>query len=80
MGCLPWEKWLPPYVYGPLLCLGSIAMLVFSKALSGWEWVLLPLAACIGAWVTWVWITTGRHLHETDEARIARLRRQSRLR
>lgn len=66
MGFLPWEKWLPPCIYGPLLCLGSIALIVFSQPLRWWEWVMLPLAACIGALVTWVWITTGRNLLETD--------------
>ena len=27
---LPWEKWLPPYVFGPLVCIGSICLLVFA--------------------------------------------------
>jgi hypothetical protein len=80
LGLLPWEKWLPPYVYGPLLCAGSIAFILFSQTVSWWEWVLLPLAACMGAAVTWVWVTTGRNLLEPDEARLERLRRESRPR
>ena len=59
MGFLPWEKWLPPYVYGPLLCVGSIWLLIDSP---GW-WALLfaPLGA-FGAWGTWVWFRNRRNV------------------
>jgi hypothetical protein len=39
LGLLPWEKWLPPYVYGPLLCIGSILILVFVPTV-WWERIL----------------------------------------
>jgi hypothetical protein len=76
LGLLPWEKWLPPYVLGPLICLGSIYLLLFSNSLHWWSWVLLPPTACFGAWATWIWITTGRNIFETDEQRAARMKRE----
>jgi hypothetical protein len=59
---LPWERWLPPYIYGPLMCVGSILLLIFSRPLRWWEFVLLPLSAAFGAWVTWAWFAQGRNV------------------
>lgn len=62
MGFLPWEKWLPPYIYGPLMCAGSILILCFSRPLRWWEFLILPLGAFTGAVVTWVWLKEGRNI------------------
>lgn len=69
LGVLPWEKWLPPYVFGPLLCMIAGAVLVFSRPLSWWELLLMPVAGIWGAWGTWVWFKTGRNVFrfELDE-------------
>ena len=51
LGLLPWEKWLPPYVFGPLLCIGSILILVFVPAdrfAQRLSWVQLSSRACGG--------------------------------
>lgn len=76
LGLLPWEKWLPPYVYGPLLCLGSIAVLMFSDSLTWWHWALLLSGSCLGAAVTWTWIKTGRNLFETGDEYAVRMKRK----
>lgn len=59
LGLLPWEKWLPPYVFGPVMCIGSICILVFARGLSWGE--MLPSGFCVvhGALGTWVWLSTG---------------------
>ena len=62
IGFLPWEKWLPPYIYGPLMCVGSMLGLYFSRPLRWWELLLLPLAALMGACATWVWFKEGRNI------------------
>ena len=67
MGFLPWEKWLPPYIFGPLICLGSIYALVTDTNLATWEIVVLPLAAVMGAWGTWVWFSTGRNIFDYSQ-------------
>ena len=56
LGLLPWEKWLPPYVFAPLLCVGSAVL--FFMSLSDphwWELVFLPLASIFGGWGSWRW-------------------------
>jgi hypothetical protein len=69
IGFLPWEKWLPPYIYGPLMCVGAILGLCFSRPLRWWEALLLPFAGLMGAWATWVWFKQGRNIFaESTEA------------
>ena len=63
---LPWEKWLPAWVVGPLLCAGSIAALVLDGGLHWWEYIVLPLVALLGAWQTWVWFKEGRNIFRED--------------
>ena len=64
IGLLPWEKWLPPYVYGPALCLISILCLIFDHNLSWWEIVILPFSGLLGAWGTWVWLSSRRNIFD----------------
>jgi hypothetical protein len=63
LGFLPWEKWLPPYIYGPLLFAISVAGLLFERPLRWW-FVLLPFSAGLGAWATWVWFKEGRNIFD----------------
>jgi hypothetical protein len=68
MGFLPWEKWLPPYVFGPLLCIGSACVLGFARDLHWWNIALLGFGIVYSAWGTWVWISTRRNIfwpHDT---------------
>jgi len=62
LGLFPWEKWLPPYVFGPLISIGSICIFVFARPLS-WS-QLLGVGFCViyGTWGTWVWISTRRNI------------------
>ena len=62
MGFLPWEKWLPPYVFGPLICIGCACELVFARDPQWWKIVLLGCGIVYGAWGTWVWISTRRNI------------------
>jgi len=62
LGLLPWEDWLPPYIFGPLLCIGSLLCLVFADSLSWWQLVVFPFGVVFGAWGTWVWFSTGRSI------------------
>ena len=64
---LPWEK-LPPYVFGPLLCIGAICVLVFARHLSWWEIVLNGCAAALGAWGTWVWLSSGQNIFDLSSS------------
>ena len=41
LGFLPWEKWLPPYVFGPLICVASTCVLGLERDLHWWNIVLL---------------------------------------
>jgi len=66
LGLLPWERWLPPYIFGPLLCIGSILALVFDTNLAWWEFVVFSLVAVLGAWGTWVWYSTGRNIFNSN--------------
>jgi len=56
LGLLPWERWLPPYVYGPLLFCGCIAVLIYQSSRAWWEWIVLPLGAVYGFLGTCAWI------------------------
>jgi hypothetical protein len=55
IGLLPWEKWLPPWLYGPLVCGGSIWILVAKADLAWWEYVLLAAGILWGAFGTLRW-------------------------
>lgn len=69
LGLLPWERWLPPYVFGPLLCIGSLAILMFSPQLSWWKVLIMLLTTAYGAYGTWVWFKTRRNVfHSGDRA------------
>ncbi len=60
---LPWEKWLPPWLFGPLLVAGGVFALAFEGArLAWWEWVLLPIGVAYGAWGTWAWFMTRQNV------------------
>ena len=59
LGFLPWEKWLPPYVFGPLICVASACVLGLERDLHWWNIVLLGFGIVYGAWGTWVWILLG---------------------
>lgn len=55
IGLLPWEKILPPYVLGPVICLLSMIPL-FSEEKMPWYLVaLMPFSFLFGAWATYVW-------------------------
>ena len=69
LGLLPWEEWLPPYVVGPVMCIGSIAVLVEKSSLAWWEMLLLPLAGIYGAWGTWRWFRYGNNVFSSRSAR-----------
>lgn len=64
LGLLPWEKWLPPYVIGSLLCIGGISVLVFSDDLDGWKPALCVIAAAFGAYGTWIWFKERRNIFD----------------
>jgi hypothetical protein len=64
LGFLPWEKWLPPYIFGSLLCLGSICVLVFARDPSWWQMVLTGFGVVLGGWGTWVWFSAGRNIFD----------------
>jgi hypothetical protein len=62
LALLPWEKWLPPYVFGPVMCVGSLCILVFARDLSWWKLLSCGLGIIFGASGTWVWFATGRNI------------------
>ncbi len=62
LGLLPWEKWLPPYVYGPLACATSLYMLFFSDPVVWWKVVVFVPVLLWGSWGTWTWFQTGRNV------------------
>jgi hypothetical protein len=62
MWLLPWEKWLPAWLLGPILVAIAVGALVLDKRLSWWEWILLPLTAVFGAWGTWMWFSKGENI------------------
>jgi hypothetical protein len=67
LGLLPWEKWLPPYVFGPVMCVGSLAVLVFSPELAWWWQVVLVLWAAYCVWGTWMWFRYRRNAFDPSE-------------
>lgn len=66
MGFLPWEKWLPAWLLGPLMCIGSLVLLVISRERSWWEYIVFPVCSLLGAAQTWVWFKTGRNILNED--------------
>jgi hypothetical protein len=67
LGFLPWEKWLPPYVYGPAFIAISLLLVFSDEPGSWWHYALLLFAFAHGTWVTWMWIRHGRNvLKELD--------------
>jgi hypothetical protein len=67
LGLLPWEKWLPPYVFGPLICIGSICIFVFARDLSWWQILGIGFCVIYGALGTWVWLATGRNIFDLSK-------------
>jgi len=67
MFLLPWEKWLPPWLLGPLLVAIGIGALIFDERLAWWEWALLPLCAIWGGWGTWMWFAKGENVFSTSK-------------
>ena len=62
LGFLPWEKWLPAYVFGPLLCVGAAGVLVFNRGMHWWQTPIYGVGVIFGAWGTWTWFRTGRNI------------------
>ena len=69
LGLLPWEKWLPPWIFGPILVIIGVGALVLQEKLAWWELVLMPLTALYGAWGTWEWFSKRRNVFRYDESR-----------
>jgi len=69
LGFLPWEKWLPPYVFGPLLCIGSGWVLFFSPALSWWKISLCVFGIVFGAIGTGIWFATRRNVFDASDGK-----------
>jgi hypothetical protein len=67
VGLLPWDKWLPPYIFGPVLSLGVISLLVFASGLHWWDYALLSGSAAIGTWATWAWFKHGKNVFKREE-------------
>ena len=51
LGLLPWERWLHPSIYGPLLTAVSIWVMYAKTSLAWWGWLLLggPRSSALGA-------------------------------
>lgn len=64
LGFFPWEKWLPPYIFGPVMVVGSIALLMFSPHLSWWWWIVIPCWGLYCGWGTWVWFRHSRNVFD----------------
>lgn len=67
LGFLPWEKWFPPFILGPLLCIGPILALLYTSEFVWWEFILAPLTSLFGAWGTWVWFIHGENIFDTKD-------------
>jgi hypothetical protein len=64
LGFLPWEKWLPPYIYGPLISVGSICILVFFPDLSRWQTIGCWFCIIFGLVGTAMWLSTRRNIFD----------------
>jgi hypothetical protein len=62
MWLLPWEKWLPAWLVGPLLVVSAVCGLFLDRQLRWWEYIALPVAGLLGAWTTYAWLKDGRHI------------------
>jgi hypothetical protein len=63
---LPWERWRPPYVYGPIFILMPSLLFFAEEPPAWWHYLLAVFALFHGAWVTWMWARHGRNvLRET---------------
>lgn len=67
MGFLPWEKWLPPYVFGSLMCVGCGFFLLYYPGLRWWEIVLLGFGFVWGALGTLFWFITRRNIFDDSD-------------
>jgi hypothetical protein len=67
LGFLPWEKWLPPYIFGPVLCGGSACVLVFCHGLHWWEILTLGIGVIWGAVGTLIWLLTGQNTFDISD-------------
>ena len=64
----PWEKFLPPWLLGPILVAIGIYALVFdARRLAWWDWMLLPGVIAFGAWGTWAWFAKGENVFRTSK-------------
>jgi hypothetical protein len=63
----PWEKFLPPWLLGPLLVAVGIWAMATGRNLAWWHWVLLPIAVAVGAWGTWMWFAKGENVFKTSK-------------
>ncbi len=64
LGLLPWERWLHPLVYGPLLAGASIWALHANPSVAWWEWLLLGAGAVFGIAGSLHWLLTRRNLFD----------------
>jgi hypothetical protein len=69
LGFLPWEKILPPYILGPLLCLLSLLPLLSIRNVSWLVVVLAPFTFLFGAWGTYVWFTRRENVFDITSKR-----------
>lgn len=47
---LPWEKWLPPYVYGPAFILIALLLFFWDGPLAWWHYLLALFAFLVSSW------------------------------
>ena len=61
MGFLPWEKWLPRYIYGPGLCaVAAISGLLGGENFEWFEWLVCTLVFLAGLLLTYAWFRDRR--------------------
>jgi len=66
LGCLPWEKWLPPYIVGPLLCAISTIPLFSDEKLPWYLVLAMPFCFAFGAWGTYVWVARRENVFDIE--------------
>ena len=71
LGFLPWERWLHPMIYGPLMTLVSIWVLYDKASPTWWQWLLFGSTAVLGVWGTFQWVVGRRNIFDihSDERR-----------
>ena len=67
LGFFPWEKWLPPYVIGPLICIVGACTLTFARDQSWWGMAACIFCVIFGAWGTWVWFSARRNIFDLTD-------------